>query len=791
MCTLPARTSTLAIAITCTTPTGGSTATEHSIQSACCNFDCGAGKSENAPIQRLNWEHTFSDKMTNHLTLGYLNRNEGYYSLNAGAALPFVPGVANTTFLPEFQFGGGYTQLGDTKGPSSKANLTTRGTYAFNDVLTRVFGRHTVTAGYEWHLAGTSIHNGSKNQGGTFSFNANTTGNTTCASNTPCPGDAMASFYLGAAAQSNVQYYNVTAEYPRQSAYAAHVGDSWRMSPKLTVNYSIRWDYISPFKEKFNNLSFFDPTGLNPGAVTSGGTHLPGRLAFAGNGFGSASYGAPYPETPFKKGFAPRAGFAYSVNDKTVVRAGYGIYFGQAFYPGWSGGMSQDGFNKDLILNQSASAGNETPAIYLSSGITTAQIGSTSNLSATADNGNTPSLYRPLDGNRRPYSSQWNLTIERQLPSNFYVGISYVGTKGTHLPSALSPLNVLNPNIPSIASLGSHLADTFTASTTTLDGVSQPYVGWASQMTGCAPTSSAGAVAVSDVLRNAAWGLNEEHATSMYNSFQAHVERHMRHGLYALGSLTLQKLYTNGSDTTQSTNDTGSGNQGNNGQFSPFNEGRSLDHRARQRSRDGIGGSRLRPANREGQAVPQPGWDAQCADWRGWQVDPIFRYEFGTPFLLQLVQLPHSEHRIPVPRGMRPWKFFLANKVLMHGRNGFDPSKNGGRYLNPAAFETNFSSFGYTGYGKAVTTVYGPSFKNTDIALNKNFQITERASFKFTVNFFNAFNNHALINSQGGNYGGPAVAFVTDVAASGNSFGTWNGATSSPRTIQFAGRIQF
>ncbi len=60
---------------------------------------------------------------------------------------------------------------------------------------------------------------------------------------------------------------------------------------------------------------------------------LRGRLAFAGTKWGAASYGADYPEIPHKANLAPRVGFAYTLDDKTVVRAGYGIYFGQAFYP--------------------------------------------------------------------------------------------------------------------------------------------------------------------------------------------------------------------------------------------------------------------------------------------------------------------------------------------------------------------------------------------------------------------------------------------------------------------------
>ena len=746
---------------------------------------------ENAPIQRLNWEHTFSDVMTNHLTLGYLNRNEGYYALNGHANLPKVPGVANAAFLPQMSISG-FNSLGNSTVPNSALDKTTRGTYALNEVLTRVIARHTLRAGFEWRLAGTSIHEGN-NQGGTFTFAADTTGNSSCP-NSACPGDAMASFYLGAVSNANVEYYNVFAEYPRQYAYAAHGGDSWRISPRLTLNYSLRWDYIAPFKEKFNNLSFFDPIGPNPGAVTAAGKELPGRLAFAGSKWGAASYGAEFPERTFKDALAPRVGFAYSINDRTVVRAGYGIYFGQAFYPGWNGGMSQDGFNKNLSLNEASSGPFKVPAIYLSSGISAGQVGTTKHITSDFDNGTSPSMYRPLDGNRRPYSSQWNLTIERQLPKDFFAAVSYVGTKGTHLPSALSPLNVLNPLNPAVSAIGSDLAVSYTdangPATFAAHGVGQPYVGWASQMTGCKPTVAQALLPYPQYC-GVLQGENEQHATSIYNSFQARLERHMTNGLYFLGSFTVQKLYTDASDTTQSGNDTGAGNQGNNGQFSPFNE----FPRAWAIAPDNV------PITAQIAAVYELPFgrnkeflnsgNAANAIIGGWQVSPLWRYEYGTPLSFFSSSCPTSslvpEFREGCVPGIAP-----GQQVQPHGRNGFNPA-NGGTYFNRNAFETDFSSFGYTGTGKAVTTVYGPAFRDFDMSLTKNTKIAEKVNFKLEANFFNAFNNHYLINSQGGNYGGPSVAFVTDVNTSSttNPFGSWNHAVSSPRTIQFAGRIEF
>lgn len=740
---------------------------------------------ENANIQRINWEHNFSGTMTNHATLGYLNRNEGYYALNGHASLPVVPGVANSTYLPQFNFGGGYTQLGNDDGPTSATNLTTRGTWAFNDIFTRVIGTHTVNAGFEWRLAGTSIHEGT-NQGGTFTFDPDTTGNQGCSASAPCPGDAAASFYLGAAANSSVEYYNVHAEYPRQDGWAVHAGDSWRIMPKLNVDYSLRWDYITPFREKFNNLSFFDPNGLNPGAVTSAGTELKGRLAFAGTGFGAASYGAPYPEIPFKRAFSPRLGLAYTFSPKTVVRAGYGIYFGQAFYPGWSGGMSQDGFNKDLTLNETSSGTLKVPALYLSSGISPAQVGKTENISSSFDNGQTPSLYRPLDGNRRPYSSQWNLTIEQQLPHNFDATISYVGTQGTHLPSALSPINVLNPTVSPITKLGSDLAVNYNSptgpATFAADGVSVPYVGWQTQMTGCAPTLAQALLPYPQYC-GVLQGLNEGHATSSYHSFQAMVQRRAHNGLFVLGSFTFSKLMTDASDSTQTSNSSGLGN---NGDFSPYLE----NPRAYALAPDNVPiaaqvsvvydlpfGHNKMFLNSGGPLNAVVG---------GWQVSPLYHYEYGTPLWFTSSSCPTSS-LVPEFRQSCIPGLIAGQNPYLHSRNGFNPATSGGRLLNPAAFETNFSAFGNTGVGSAVSNIYGPEYQDTDIAFTKNTRISERLNFKFMANFFNAFNNRYFV-SQGN---GPALPFVTDVAASGSSFGTWNGTVSNPRTIQFAGRLEF
>jgi hypothetical protein len=728
---------------------------------------------ENSPIQRFNWEHSFTSLMTNHFTVGYLNRNEGYYSLNAGVKLPTVPGVANST-LPTFNFGNGFSGYGSTAGPIG-LNKTTRPTWDVNDLFTWVIGSHTLKFGGEWRSIQGNIH-AAGGQGGVFTFNADTTANLSVNAVT---GDPMAGFFLGAVSSANVQFLNVPNYYPRQLMWAADAGDTWRVNSKLTFDYSLRWDVFTPSWEKYNHLSFLDPLGPNP---NTGGANLPGRLAFAGNGYGPASYGRRYPELLFQKAFAPRLGLAYALNEKTVVNAGYGIYFDSAFYPGWNGGMSLDGFNlNDTISDVTQTSGLTTPAMYLSGGFPTPK--QTSNINSGFDNGQSP-LYRPFDGNKRPYSQQWNLTIQHQLPGNVLVHASYVGTKGTHLPSVNNPINVLNPNSPRIQALGIHLKDTFGPTDTQVDGVPVPYPGWYSQVNSKCGATVAQALLPFPQYCGVEQGLNENHGNSLYSSFQMELERRFQSGLYTMISFTAANLMENSADNVQTT---GQGTQGNSGVISPYDIKRVwsvapdnvpafFDLTAVYNLPFGLNQRFLNGGGLLNRIVG------------GWQTSPIFHYSYGMPMWFTSSQcnvVPQfREGCIP---GLKP-----GTRYLLQNPSHYNPAK--GRLLNPAGFENasrNFSgasSFGYTGYGQRVSTIYGPSFKNLNIAFIKNTPIAKSLVFQLQANFFNAFNNHYFINPGGFNIGGN-FAFNNDV--SNSNFGEWNGSVSAPRTIQFAGRLQF
>jgi len=263
---------------------------------------------QNSWVSRMNYDHTFTPTLLNHAAFGYLNRNEGYGAVDYQHAgdVPKIAGVPSIDYPPELRFGNGFEGFGNTAGIPT-GNVTTRPTYVVNDMATWIKGRHTLKFGGEYRSIEGNIHTNS-NLSGHFQFEAAQTGLPTVEGS----GNAMASFLLGAVHDANVNLYSIASRYPRQKAYIWHVGDTWKATNKLSINYGIRWDKFTPSREKRNAMSFFD-FGPNPGA---GGR--PGRLAFA-------TEDHPYPEADWNAGWGPRLGVAYAWNDKTVIRTGYGI----------------------------------------------------------------------------------------------------------------------------------------------------------------------------------------------------------------------------------------------------------------------------------------------------------------------------------------------------------------------------------------------------------------------------------------------------------------------------------
>jgi hypothetical protein len=713
---------------------------------------------QNSWVSRLNWDRTFSSTLLNHMSMGYLNRNEGYGSVNQSFVddFPKIAGVAGYNVPPQMSFSDGFAQFGSNAGINI-GNVTTRPTFIINDSLTWTKGAHTIKGGMEYRKIMGNIH-GNGNQAGSFTFGRGSTGLVGVNSGSP-----IASFLLGAVDSANATFRAVDSAYPRQNAWVLYAGDTWRANAQLTIDYGLRWDYYSPSSEKYDRFSFFDPTGANPGA----GGRL-GRLAFAGDGYGAESFGARYPEDDFYGGFAPRFGAVYRASDKTVFRTGWGIFYMQAFYPGWGGGISQDGFSATPSFN--TSLGGIQPAFFLEQGLPQ-NFDKPPLIRSDYRNGQ-DLLYRPADANKRPYSHQWNITVDRELGRDISVSVAYVGSAGRRLPSSIDPLNAIDPRH---LSMGEALYDEFQPGMTSLHGVALPYNGWVEQMTGCAPSVAQALRPFPQYCSNLQ-GLNENHGESHYNSLQVKLEKRFSGGVYGLVSYTLSKTISSASDNTQRDAVTWSGLQG---VISPFEAERNEVIAATDTPHVLSAAFVYELPVGQGRKYLNTG-GVTNALVGGWQMSTIFKYSSGLPMYFRsgFCNVPGAFRAGCIPA------ITDAGSAFAQDKGSFDP--NAGPLFNKNAFESVSAFNFYYGQGNRIEeSVRGFGYHNQDLSFIKNTRMGGGTNVQVRFEIFNLWNWHMFTNP--GEWGG--LAFNNDLASP--DFGKWNGSVTDPRTMQLAVRFEF
>jgi len=468
---------------------------------------------------------------------------------------------------------------------------------------------------------------------------------------------------------------------------------------------------------------------------------------------------------------APRAGVAWRLADRgsLLIRGGYGLFYTQAFYPGWGAGISLDGFNPSVAFNNSL--GGYEPAFYLDSGFPA--YSKEPNLSASADNGKNGPIYRPTYGNHLSNTQQWNLSIEHKFGAKGFGSIAYVASKGTHLPSQMQPLNYLNP---SQLSMGNDLNDVFAADTPSLHGVSQPYPGWAQQLLSgsCAPTVAQALVQYPQYCGGLT-GNNENQGTSHYNSMQAKYGRNLAGGFYMEANYTLSRLTTNASSTTQSTANYG----GIGAVINPYQGSRNMSL-----SPDDITNTAAVMAVYEvpfGKGKPYLNNDGVLGRVvGGWTLASSMKFTSGMPLYFrdsQVCGLPGQFQAACIPA--------ITGDVLAQSWGNVNVNRP---MYNTGAFEptSSFNGF-YLGTGPRVSHVRGSPYRGVNLSLARKFAIKERLNFEIRAEAFNVFNLHYF--TCDGQAFGDCIPFNNDPSSS--SFGTWNGTVTQPRNIQMVARITF
>jgi hypothetical protein len=293
----------------------------------------------------------------------------------------------------------------------------------FNYSMVR--GRHSLKAGYEFLAVRTEVLDinplyGSDTYSGQYS-------KPTCAQLGQAAGCAIANdatsynladFYFGLPS-TIAQGSNLTTNL-RQHVHSLYFQDDWRVTPKLTINAGLRWEFATPIWDRDNYWSNFDPT-----------TNTLVR-AKSGSLFNRALVNSDH------KDWGPRIGAAYSIDPKTSVRAGYGISYTFFNRPG----SAIEGINGPLAVfgtfSQTAQPGQP--------GFLTTQNGFNAGIGTTFNPVTTNNDYIPAD-TRWPMIQSWVVSVQRELRRDTVVEVAYNGNHSSRLP-IIGDYNQAAPNAP-------------------------------------------------------------------------------------------------------------------------------------------------------------------------------------------------------------------------------------------------------------------------------------------------------------------------------------------------------
>jgi trimeric autotransporter adhesin len=335
-----------------------------------------------------------------------------------------------------------------------------------NGSYSKFIGTHTVKFGADFRQIGLDFFSPG-NGAGFFDFDRDITSSNGAGG--ALDGNSFASFLLGFPSALSTRQSQITRSTP-VNLYTYYTGgyaqDDWRVNSRLTVNYGLRIENETGMAEKDNNFTVgFDPEATSalssvviPGDAVAGvgSRTVKGGLMYAGVDGNKTTQG-----NPPKIKWSPRVGTVYSMNTKTVLRAGYGLYWAPYNYPAPSSATNnygQVGFTNNTILAQSAPG--TVPTVSLTNpfpnGILQPQ---GSNLGALAGVGTTFSY---VDQNSTaPRVQQYSVDLQRELPGSQAITVSYVGSRGDRLGlggSSDTPVNI-NQLDPKYLSLGARLND--------------------------------------------------------------------------------------------------------------------------------------------------------------------------------------------------------------------------------------------------------------------------------------------------------------------------------------------
>jgi len=749
----------------------------------------------------LVWNHVISPTTVNNARAGlnYLHTTRNIPEANNLSDLPStfgilgIPQAHENGGLPAFGINGLQTLGGNAFLPSDEVSSTIQ----LTDDFTKIYGKHTFKMGVEWqHVKFSTLQppwsRGQFNFDGTYTDVPNVGGGNTgraqlllspCAAGSgACAGSLRSANTVDYVGGPNNEYAsNISLSDNGKNYYGAYFQDDWKVSPRLTLNLGLRWDYFGLVYDHYAKQANFVPNGPPSGGAlyVIPQSSLATQLSPSFQSLLSTDHIGLAITNQYGKGlgrsqttnWAPRFGFAYQVTPKFVARGGVGMFYNGFENRGYSPNLGENypfqfSFqfqqkNDATPINQFAGCATATPT-----GGPTLETGfSCIPLDPLAVQASGLQLRGIQFDYQTPYSIGTNFTLQYEVTPSLSVQAGYVGTFGRHLevfPNSNLPTALLPPN------------------TTLTNGASG---------SGGQP-ASLGGLPFPDFAQGASYAMTA--GSSYYHGLQTSVTKKLAYGLDFLFSYTYAKVRSDASDLLNGFASAG-------GYRAPYIPGMGIhgDYGLANfdiRNVVHFSGSYQLPFGK-GQKFAGGASGVTNAVIGGWALVWATTLQGGQPFQLACPSgtAAGTQCLTFVRAGSRP-------RTSLHKT----PDGNLGM-LNAAAFaqpcEVGSTSTptnciplpGILALGGAQPTqIEGPGYHRLDFSIFKNFQLSERFRLEFRSEFFNIL-NHPNFNYPG--FGGNGVVAVSGSTNFNNStFGEIGSTRDAPydsRQIQFGLKLYF
>lgn len=687
----------------------------------------GGGQTRNLAENFMGSEtHIFNPNFTNELRFGYNWDSVGFLQANSNIDVSKKLGLGGVPFGP----GMGGLPVGSISGISKWGSPSisneTQNVYQILDNVTKIIGNHSLKFGVSLQAI-RFFYTYQQSPRGQYSYTGTYTGSP--ASSIPT-GSGVADFLVNQMHSASITLGpNVNdAEWYR----AAYIQDDWRVTPRLTLNLGLRYDYYQPYKEMSGGQANFvvtGPLGIGTGA---GVYQIPSKAK-------NVSLGSVFPAilaknnvaiqyvnndrltTGQKTNFAPRIGFAYQVDPKSVINGGFGIFYGGL----QSEGNGNLGANFPFYLSASIPAPSCSFGNCPSVGVTL-ENGLTSQLSNGVQNFVSYPGFHATDPHiKTPYTEDYNLSMQHALSNSLVATLSYVGNVSRHIELYDAPNTA-----PVLLAPGK--STTKYKPFPTLGGI--------------------GTISYSGV--------------GTYNSLQAKLQKRYSSGLSFLATYTWAHTMGDFSDAGGLQSAVGVRQRAlipNIDEFtnSPFDVRNRFTFNGNYQLPFGIGRAHLNHSRLADVVVG------------GWSTSLTFVAQTGTPFTVTpnistasggsaraiLVRDPFAPGGSPDPSNPGiACAAHTRNKVNWYNPCAFANPRPGNLITTPVT--DTATAIQYLG-GKS-NQIYGPGYRRVNMSLFKNFPTWHEQYLQFRADAFNLFNHPSLgnpsirgINPNGGAITGP------------------------------------